>query len=430
MIKTVLEEFQSANTNANETLRQLRQQGSDVFQRLGLPHSKVEDWKYTDVSVLNKTGYQLPDETPVDNPESDAAIDGLDGFRLVFQNNVFQSHLSNLDELPDNVQVSWVEEPDGDSLQGVGSVVDLEQHRLAALNQALVSRILTVRVTRSATLEKPIYLLWVSQPEQQPVMMNPRILIELEPNAKATVIEHYVETRSTSNLTNVVTEVRLQANAHLEHYRLQEQNLYSHHIAGLHANLERDSSLTSHNIDVGGKLVRNDLVANLDGPGASVVLNGFCFAGPGQHIDNHTRINHLKPHTTSLEDYRGVIDAGGRSVFNGKVVVSQDAQKIEANQSNNNLLLADGAEVDTKPELEIYADDVKCSHGATIGQLDKDALFYLRSRGIGTTVARTLLTFAFAESVISRLGLEPVQKRMQEAVIGRLPNHERIEEFL
>ena len=161
-----------------------------------------------------------------------------------------------------------------------------------------------------------------------------------------------------------------------------------------------------------------------------MVLNGFYMAGENQHVDNHTRINHLKPHTESLEDYRGVIDAGGRCVFNGKVVVSPNAQKISADQSNNNLLLSTQAEIDTKPELEIYADDVKCSHGATVGQLDKNALFYLRSRGLSTAVATTLLTFAFAESVFSRLSLDAVRKRLEKAVIKRLPDHKQIEEYL
>ena len=425
---SALEQF---DRNTGESaLAEHQRQGSQVFRELGLPTVKQENWKYTNVKVLNDAIFNLADPNTTDlqlNPAH--AIEELAQNRLVFVDNVFQPALSSTAELGQGVTLT--SRVIDQSLQELGSVVDIKKHNFAALNQAFLQEFTWLNLDKNTQLDTPVYLLFVSK--SGAVMAHPRVLITAGTNSKATVVEHYIGESNGHRhhgLTNAITEIKLDPGAQVEHYKLQEQGETSYHFSGLHAHLNRDSRLVSHNIDLGGALVRNDIVTNLDGPGASVVLNGYYMAGSGQHVDNHTCINHLKPNTQSLEDYRGVIDEGGRCVFNGKVLVSPNAQKIEAHQSNNNLLLSEKAEIDTKPELEIYADDVKCSHGATIGQLDKDALFYLRSRGISTTMATALLTFAFAESVISRLGLETVRERMQAAVATRLPDYERIKEFL
>jgi Fe-S cluster assembly protein SufD len=216
----------------------------------------------------------------------------------------------------------------------------------------------------------------------------------------------------------------------VRHYRIQDEAAAGFHIGGLFARVGKDARLESHNLHFGGALARVDLEVALAETGAEVDMNGLYCLGGRQHVDNHTRVDHLAAHTRSDEDYRGVLDGRARGVFNGKAIVHEDAQKIEAHQSNSNLLLSEQAEVDTKPELEIYADDVKCSHGATVGQLDTTALFYLRSRGIDESAARSLLTFAFAEEVVQRIGLKPVRQRLETAVAGALPDRSLIEDLL
>ncbi len=234
-------------------------------------------------------------------------------------------------------------------------------------------------------------------------------------------VKHFVGEGETRNLTNAVTELELAEGSRVDHYRLQEESRACFHVGSMHARVERDACFVSHNLQLGAAMGRVDIDVELSEPGAQVTLNGIYFVDGRRHVDNHTRVDHFAPYTASDENYRGIVDERGRAVFNGKAVVHQDAQKIEAHQSNRNLLLSEQAEVDTKPELEIYADDVKCSHGATVGQLDANALFYLRSRGIDQKVARGLLTFAFAETVASRIALSPVRRRVESRIARSIP---------
>jgi Fe-S cluster assembly protein SufD len=245
------------------------------------------------------------------------------------------------------------------------------------------------------------------------------------------VIESYIGLEDAAeNLTNAVTEIILHAGAALEHYRVQQESVQGYHVSSVHVQQEASSRYESHVIALGGALSRTDIETRLAAAGAETVLNGLYMAGGRQHVDHHTRIDHLAPHTRSAEYYRGVLAGRARAVFNGKVVVHPDAQKTDAHQTNANLLLSADAEVDTKPELEIYADDVKCSHGATVGQLDEDALFYLRARAIDLETARSLLTYAFAEDIISRMRFKPIRERLSRLVLGRLPEQELIREFV
>ena len=252
----------------------------------------------------------------------------------------------------------------------------------------------------------------------------------MEANTEATLIENYIGLDDANYFTNTVTEVSLADGANLQHYKVQQESLNSTHIGNLNVMQQKDSRLISHSISLGGSLVRNDIHSQLAAEGASVVLNGLYMTKGKQHIDNHTRVDHLKPNTHSEENYRGVMNDNSRAVFNGKVIVHPQAQKIEAHQHNANLLLSDNAEIDTKPELEIYADDVKCSHGATVGQLDQDMLFYLRTRAIDEETAKSLLTFAFVEEVISKITLAPLRERLEHLVVGQLPDANLIREFI
>ena len=230
--------------------------------------------------------------------------------------------------------------------------------------------------------------------------------------------------------TNAVTEVCVIIfNAILKHYKIQQESLNAYHIGNLNVMQGKNSKLESHSISLGGALVRNDIHGQLAAEGAEIIMNGLYMTGDKQHVDNHTRVDHLKPRTLSTENYRGVLNGKSRAVFNGKVIVHKDAQKIEAHQNNANLLLSDDAEIDTKPELEIYADDVKCTHGATVGQLDQNMLFYLRSRAIDEETARSLLTYAFADELISNINFAPIRNRLERLVIGQLPDAALIREF-
>jgi len=231
-------------------------------------------------------------------------------------------------------------------------------------------------------------------------------------------------------LTNCLTEVIAGENASIEHYKLQQESVKAFHVAGLHAAQSRDSRFTSHSIALGASLARVDISTRFEGEGCECTLNGLYVVGGRQHVDHHTRIDHAHPHGVSREYYRGVLDGAARGVFNGKVVVHPNAQQTDAQQSNHNLLLSQDAEVDTKPELEIYADDVKCTHGATVGQLDDTMLFYLRSRGVPKDVAKALLTYAFAHDVIGRMRLGSLRARLEQILLQRLPEGSRIREFV
>ena len=249
-------------------------------------------------------------------------------------------------------------------------------------------------------------------------------------NSKATIIENYVGHDETNYFTNSVTETVLLQGSSLKHYKIQQESTNAFHIASLNTSQSKDSRFESHSISIGGALVRNNINASLNAEGAEIIMNGFYMADNTQHVDNHTRVDHLKPHTQSHQNYRGVLNGKSRGVFNGKVVVHPQAQKIEAYQNNANLLLSDDSEIDTKPELEIYADDVKCTHGATVGQLDDDMLFYLRSRAVDEQTARSLLTYAFADEIIKNINFQAIENKLENLIISRLPDSSLIREFV
>jgi len=410
-----------------------RRAAMEDFIARGLPTSADEDWKYTSLSRLQEQSLTLP--APVELVAAMAAVEqhavaDLDAQRLVFVNGQLIPPACQLDE-DSGLSITSLAQAlqQGLATEQLDRVIDLDRYRFARLNTALFLDGARIQAPRGASGQRPIYLLFIAIGAPQPQLVQPRVMIEVEPGASLTVIEHFCG-EGAATLVNAVTEVHCQAGSRLDHYRIQEQASEHTHIAGLSARLQRDARMYCHNIDLGGALVRNDVHVRLVESGAHVDLNGLYFTTGSGHVDNHTRVDHLAPHTTSREDYRGVLNGRSRAVFNGKVLVAEDAQKIEAHQSNSNLLLSRDCEIDTKPELEIYADDVKCSHGATVGQLDETALFYLRSRGLDTETARGLLTFAFAEEVIARLGIAPLRQRLSRTVIGRLPDSARLQEFI
>ncbi|MGB5622801.1 MAG: Fe-S cluster assembly protein SufD [Gammaproteobacteria bacterium] len=420
---------------ANAAGSALRAAGKAAFLTAGLPAVRDEAWKYTNLRPLARRTFAHGG--PVPAPDAAAvesvAIGGLAGPRLVFVNGQYVAALSDpqiqtgLDIVP---LTTLIHDAGSELPESLCQLGDPGQHPFTALNQGLLEHGVLLRAHGGAVISDPIYLLFVSVPGAEPQACHPRVFIDSAADSSLGVLEHYVGLGSGHNLTNAVTEIQLQRGSRLRHYRVQDEAATAFHVGGVFASVGRDARLESHNLHFGAALARLDLEVALNEPGAEVEMNGLYCLGGRQHVDNHTRVDHHAPHTRSDEDYRGVLNDRARGVFNGKAIVHQDAQKIEAHQSNSNLLLSEQAEVDTKPELEIYADDVKCSHGATVGQLDQTALFYLRSRGIDEEAAKALLTFAFAEAVVGRVGLEPVRRRLETAVAGALPDRSLIENLI
>ena len=404
-------------------LLERRRTGLEHFAAVGFPNRRVEDWKYTDLKRVTRRSFSFAGTTALKAP----AIGGLDGPCMVFVNG----RMAHAEGLPEGVVTPLSAAVAADQpacRELLGLVADPQRHRFAALSAALFADGVLIDLPAGTELEEPLRLVFLAGGADAPALDVPRILIRAGANSRATVIEHYPAATGES-LSLAVTELALSDGARIEHYRLQEAGADAYHLGVLAARLERDATLVSHNLSVGGRIARLDLDAELRAPGARVEMNGLYVVRDRQHADSHTRVDHAVPHTSSDQLYRGVLDGNSRAVFNGKAIVRPGAAGTDAIQSNANLLLSPGAEVDTKPELEIYADEVKCAHGATTGQLDTNALFYLRSRGIDEETARSLLTFAFADTVLARMPLAPLRRHAEALVVGRLPDTERIKEF-
>jgi Fe-S cluster assembly protein SufD len=275
-----------------------------------------------------------------------------------------------------------------------------------------------VSVPKGVVLKQPLHLAFLASAGSKPAVAHPRSLILAGVNSQASIVESYIGAKGDVYFTNAVTELVADENAVIDHYKLQRESTEAFHVATMQVHLGRGSNVTSHSIALGGALVRNDVNAMLAAEGGECTLNGLYLAAGRQHIDNHTRIDHAMPHCASHELYKGILDGQAHGVFNGKIYVHPDAQKTDAKQTNKTLLLSPDAVINTKPQLEIYADDVKCTHGATIGQLADEALFYLRSRGIGRQEARNLLTFAFANDLVSRIKIEAIRNQLEGVLLA------------
>ncbi|MHB0774498.1 Fe-S cluster assembly protein SufD [Halomonas sp. WWR20] len=402
-----------------------RQAGAARFEALGFPTQRDEAWKYTDVRRIAQNDFVLAQDAQLERESFEKLKLSSHAHRLVFVDGIFSAELSDLGSLPAGASVeplSVAMQANHEAVGGaLGRLAGVEFSTFTALNTAFANEGVVVRLAPGTVIETPIYVCFVSRKNSVPVMSHPRVLIVGGARSEATVIEHYAGEPEAANFTNVVTEVLLERGAILKHYKLQEASTDDLHVASIHVDQSRDSRFASFNLNLGGALVRNDLVADLNAEGAEANYNGLFFGQGRQHIDNHTLVNHNAPRTFSNENYKGILGDRARGVFNGKVIVKRGSQQIEAYQSNANLLLSDRAEVDTKPELEIYADDVKCSHGTTTGQLDEEAIYALRTRGISKQMARGLLTLAFAGEVMEQVTLPEIVERVERAVAGKLP---------
>ncbi len=423
--------------SAQPWLRRVREAGLSRFNNVGFPTLRDEDWKYTDVRVIAKQPF-LPVLDPGDGVDGERlrplSFAGLESHRCVFVNGHYAPHLSALGTLADGIVVdnlATVLNQQPRELEGeLGRSAPGELHGFAALNTAYLMDGAYVRLGRNCELELPIELIYVSTgTDDNRRVTYPRNLIIAESGSRAVIVERFVGLGQNRYLTSAITEVIAGPSAHIDYYKLQEESQRAYHVHGLYLEQARDSAVTTNNIALGAAIARTDIQVSLAAPGTCSKLNGLYIGTGKQHIDNHTQVDHRSPHCISDEFYKGVLDGRARAVFHGRVVVHQDAQHTDAQQQNKNLLLSPNAEVDTKPQLEIYADDVKCSHGATVGQLDPDAIFYLRSRALDESTARNLLTYAFANDVINRFALDPIRRAMEGRLVSKLLHGQQLEDL-
>jgi len=421
----------SAHLPGNAGVQALRCLAADTFARLGVPSKRAEDWKYTDLSRLTAVlgeSWWLARPQQIMTGDIDS-IDDLDAYRLVFVAGQFQPEQSNI---PAGVQLLPLSDFLANDADDRGHCLfKLDENAplfsgLLAANTAFASDGLCACIGDGVQLDKPLYVIHVGNSTAH--VLNGLMLGR---NAEATLIEHFVGTGSDqAGLSNIATYLRLGENADLKHYRLQLESDKQFHIGRVEVKQARDSRYTLHAVELGANLSRADIVVDLAEPGAACELHGLFVASGRQHIDHHTRIDHSAPHCRSRENYRTVLDGRAHAVFNGKIVVAEGAVKTDSAQSNGNLLLSKNAAIDTKPELEIYNDDVKCAHGVTVGQLDEDQLFYLKSRGLSEDEARQLLTFAFADEILTAMDISAVRRFIEHKAFAKLPNMSDLEGLL
>ena len=414
-------------------VRDWRAASFERFRALGFPGPKVEAWKYTSVRPLVREEYAIAAAAGLRRAAiAPYLLKEAGALRLVFVNGHFAPDLSDdLPALPGRPVQSLARALD----EGHASPFELglesgSERAFSALNAAFATDGCLLRLADGAVLPGPVQLLFVSLGQDQPVLISPRNLAVLGAGARLDLVETHVTLGGGRALTNLVNRFVVGKGAQLNHDRLQVGELAGSLIGKTHYRISADARLTQSVATLGGALVRNEIEAVLEGPGIALGLNGLYLGRERQHIDNAILVEHASGGSTSDQFYKGVLDDQAQAVFAGRIVVQRDAQKTNAYQANNNLLLSADAEIDTKPELEIFADDVKCSHGATAGELDERALFYLRSRGIEPGTARSLLTYAFADEVLARFHHRSVAVQARRALLRWLPGGAELEGLL
>jgi Fe-S cluster assembly protein SufD len=395
------------------------------FSKLGFPTSKNEEWKYTNIAPIVST--QFANELPASQITSEEILKRFpfaeNGIRLVLENGKLNSNASNLDKNIKGIEILPLAEA-----KKIPAVVehynlyaDVQEDAFAALNTAFANEGLVIYVSKGVAIEKPVYIFQVASSQEQAVISHNRLLVIAEKNSKAKISCIAVsKNENTESFSNSVMEIVTEENANLEFDLLQNENEKSFQICGTHVYQSANSVFSINTISLGGRILKNKLHIKLDGLNCETNMHGLYVAGGSQLIDNHTAVYHSKPHCNSNELYKGIIGGKAHGVFNGKIFVEQDAQKTNAYQSNKNILLSNDAVVNAKPQLEIFADDVKCTHGATTGQMDDEALFYLRSRGINESDAKTLLNLAFANDILNNISLAEFSSYISSLVEAKL----------
>jgi Fe-S cluster assembly protein SufD len=408
-----------ADTPAPELLQELRVKGRESFTSLGLPSRRQEEWRFTSLKGIEEGVFQTPaaasrvDITPWRIAEARL---------LVFVDGVFSPDLSDIGDLPDGLVVSNLVIGATSGSESVakhlGSLAPLAEHPFAALNSALLADGALIHIPAGMEHETTIQLIFVSGSDDRSTISAPRVLIVAEESSRAAVVEQHLG--NGASLSCPVSEVVLGEKAVLDHVIVQEEDLSAHHLAVRQVKLAEGSRYSAQAISLGGALARTDIGVVLDGENSEASLDGLYLGDGTQQADTHLTVRHASPNCSSHQLYKGILGGRAKSVFNGRIIVDQDAQKTDATQSNRNLLLTEDAVVNSNPQLEIFADDVRCTHGSTVGQLDEEAVFYLRSRGIGHDEAIQLLTLAFAGEVLGRVPVVELRERLEKVVAARL----------
>ena len=394
-------------------LEPLRKSAFQRFAELGFPNTHNEEWRFTNVAPIARTTF-APGRKGVVQPKL-----AKGPIQLVFANG----HLvSKPESLPKGLEIGGFADDPVAVEKHLGKYASFQENAFVALNTAMTQDGALVRVARGAVIDDPIEIFYLTSATKEPIATHPRALILVGANAQCTIVERYRGVGEGAYLTNAVTEIVVGDSAVVDHYKVQQETHASYHVATLQTALARSSVFSSTSISLGGALVRNDANCVLS-EGSEGTLNGLYIVNGTQHVDNHTAIDHTQPHANSHELYKGILDGKAHAVFNGKIFVRKDAQKTDSKQTNKNLVLSDDAVVDTKPELQILADDVRCTHGATIGQLDSESLFYLRSRGIGKSEAKNLLIFAFAQDVVDRIKVQSLRDSLEKLLFEKFHEH-------
>ena len=401
-------------------LRHLREDAMALFCESGFPTTKDEDWRFTNVAALAQTTFCHAAKDDVLFSAKEIEPYGLKESALSWFSSMATSRRASRrwEIFSSGLTVSSLAEGIRKSSEGItshlGRYVATRRDAFAALNTAMFEDGAEVQIQRRAVVDRPIHILYVSAGSNGPIMTHPRNLIVAEPQSQSAVVEDYVSLGEAAAFSNAVTEIVAGDDALISHCMIERENYSSSNISTLRIELARGSNVASHSVLLGGGLVRNNVHPVLAGRGAECLINGLFIGGGRQHLDNYMLVEHVSPNGSSRQFYNGILDEQARGVFHGRIIVHKDAQKTDAKQTNRNLLLSDDARIDTKPQLEIHADDVKCTHGATIGQIDEDALFYLRSRGFNEISARKLLLYAFSRECLDRINPAPVRKHCGE----------------
>ena len=423
-----LEHFDRLEKSSPDWLLPIRKAAIARFSELGFPTTKHEEWRYTNVAPIARTAFQAAagdGELPKEKEVTPYVFGRGVGVLAVFINGRFVPVLSDLAAMPKGVRVTGLAEAmDADDpllQEHLARHARYDDQAFVALNTALMEDGGLVHVARGTVVEAPIHLLYLSVPGETPWVDHPRNLFVVEDNSQATIVESYVGLGEGAYFNNPVTEIVAGNGAVIDHHKVQRETREAYHIASLQMHQYRDAHVASHNMSFGGALVRNDVNALLDGEGGYATMTGLSLLEGTRHVDNHLYVDHAKPHCGSREFYKAILEERGTSIFSGRIIVREGAQKTDAKQTNQSLLLSPDAQIESKPQLEIFADDVKCTHGATIGQVDEDAIFYLRSRGIPAETARSLLVYAFAGESITEIKLEPLRDQLEELLLNWLP---------
>lgn len=413
-------------------IKQIRKESFDQLIEIGFPTVKVEDWKYTNVGPIVTKDFKLSNfsetwknKNTIEKANkilaSDQIVANLSSNQIVFIDGHFIEELSNIQNLnnfkllPLNLAFNAVSEIVNQHFNKYSQI----ENGFNALNNSFFVDGYFLHVGDNLIEDEPIVAIFIQSSTEEQII-NVRNLIHVGNNSNVKILEVFLSLSNAEDFTNSITEINVSENSFVEHYKFQNESLKGYHIGNLQSNLGRNSNFISHNISFGGALTRNDINIVLNGEGSEAHMYGLFFVKDHQHVDNHTMVDHAKPHCLSNEFYKGILAENSRGVFNGKIMVRKGAQKTNAYQSNKNLLLSGNAKIDTKPQLEIFADDVKCTHGATVGQVDDESLFYLRSRGIDEKSARSLLVNAFANDVLMNMSFKPLRDKINDFVINQM----------